>query len=67
MLELSNQRVVVTGAGQGLGAAIARVFVGLGADLVLMDVDAKGLDKVNAQIGGTAQCLVADLADAAAT
>lgn len=67
MLELSNQRVVVTGAGQGLGAAIARVFVGLGADLVLMDVDAKGLDKVNAQIGGTAQCLVVDLADANST
>lgn len=64
MLELSNQCVVITGAGQGLGAAIARVFAGFGADLVLLDVDAKGLNAVNGQIGGTAQCITTDLADA---
>ncbi len=67
MHKLANQRVVITGAGQGLGAAIARVFAGQGADLVLMDVNADGLDAVNAQIGGKAKCVAVDLTDAAAT
>lgn len=67
MPALSDQRVVITGAAQGLGAAIARVFAGLGADLVLMDVDAKGLEVVNAQLADTATVIAVDLADAQAT
>lgn len=67
MPALSDQRVVITGAAQGLGAAIARVFAGLGADLVLMDVDAKGLAAVNAQLAETATVIAVDLADAQAT
>lgn len=67
MPALAGQRVVITGAGQGLGAGIARVFATQGADLVLMDIDADGLGAVNDQIGGKAQLIVADLADAEAT
>jgi NAD(P)-dependent dehydrogenase (short-subunit alcohol dehydrogenase family) len=67
MPALKGQRVVITGAAQGLGAAIARVFAGQGPDLVLMDVDANGLAVVNDQIGGTAQLIPVDLADADAT
>lgn len=67
MPALSSQRVVITGAGQGLGAAIARVFAGHGADLVLMDVDAAALEAVGDEIGGKALCLSVDLADAQAT
>ena len=67
MPTLSDQRVVITGAGQGLGAAIARVFAGQGADLVLLDVNAGGLDAINDQIGGAATVICVDLADADAT
>lgn len=67
MPALAGQRVVITGAAQGLGAALARAFATAGADLVLMDVDAAGLDAVNAATGGAALCLPVDLADAAAT
>lgn len=67
MPALSDQRVVITGAGQGLGAAIARHFDAKGATLVLMDIDAAGLEDTNAQIGGTAECVTVDLADAVAT
>lgn len=67
MLSLAKQRVVVTGAGQGLGAAIARVFAGKGANLVLMDVDTAGLEAVNRQIGTKATMIPVDLADAQAT
>lgn len=67
MPALSQQQVVITGAAQGLGAAIARHFAAKGAALVLMDVNADGLDAVNRQIGGAAQCISVDLADAQAT
>lgn len=67
MPALSDQRVVITGAGQGLGAAIARHFAAEGAMLVLMDIDAEGLVVTNNQIGGNAECITVDLADAAAT
>ena len=67
MPALSDQRVVITGAGQGLGAAIARIFAGQGADLVLLDVNAGGLDAINDQIGGAATVICVDLADADAT
>lgn len=67
MPALNGQRVLITGAGQGLGAALARVFAGQGADLVLMDVDAPGLARVTDQIHGRATVHVVDLADADAT
>ncbi|QBX99962.1 SDR family oxidoreductase [Rhodophyticola sp. CCM32] len=67
MPALSDQRVLITGAGAGLGAALARVFAGHGTDLVLMDVDAGGLAAVCAGIGRQAQGIPVDLADAEAT
>lgn len=63
---LSDQRVCITGAAQGLGAAIARAFAARGAELVLMDVDVRGLEALNAALGGTATVIPADLSDATA-
>lgn len=62
---LPAQRVVITGAAAGLGAALARAFAQGGASLVLMDRDAEALAALGAETGG--QCLPVDLADAAAT
>ncbi len=64
---LGDQRVLVTGAAHGLGAALARGFAAAGADLVLLDADAAGLDAVREATGGRALCWVVDLADATAT
>ena len=39
-MQLVNKRAVITGAGSGIGAAIARAYAEQGARLVLADRDA---------------------------
>jgi NAD(P)-dependent dehydrogenase (short-subunit alcohol dehydrogenase family) len=53
-LDLTGRGVVVTGAARGIGAAYARAFAGLGARLVVNDLDAAGLDAVADEVGGLA-------------
>jgi 3-oxoacyl-[acyl-carrier protein] reductase len=61
---LSNRRVLVTGAGRGLGQEIARLFAGEGASVVLADLDgdaaALGADKITAD-GGSAVAIGCDV------
>lgn len=67
MPDLSEQTVLITGAAQGLGAAVARVFGRSGARLILMDRDQAGLDSVAGAIGGAVETHAVDLSDAVAT
>jgi 3-hydroxybutyrate dehydrogenase len=62
---VQGQSVVVTGAAQGLGAAIARHLHSLGARLILLDRDESGLAKTAAACPGAVLAVV-DLADAEA-
>ena len=64
---LADQAVIVTGAAQGLGAAIARRFEAEGARLVLMDYNAAGLAAVATDCGPLAIPIQVDLSDAADT
>ena len=48
--ELSGRIVMVTGAGQGLGAAIAEIMALHGAHTVLLDIDFDAVSTVAAQI-----------------
>lgn len=63
---IEGQTIVVTGAAQGLGAAIAGYLHGLGAQLILLDRDAEGLDTIAAEYPGVVTAVV-DLSDAGAT
>ncbi|MET8246528.1 SDR family oxidoreductase [Streptomyces sp. NPDC005202] len=53
-LELKNAGVVVTGAGSGIGASLARRFAAEGARLVVNDLDGAAAARVAAEVGGLA-------------
>ncbi len=59
--------VLLTGAAQGLGAAIARDLAETGARLLLLDRDAAGLEAVARDCEPEARFAVADLSDAEST
>jgi NAD(P)-dependent dehydrogenase (short-subunit alcohol dehydrogenase family) len=61
-VKLADQTIVVTGAAQGLGAAIARHLAGQGARMVLMDYNAEGLAQTQALSPG-ALTITVDLSD----
>ena len=58
--DFSNRVVLVTGAAQGIGAAIARAFTASGATVHIADIDGDGLTRVARDIGATGH--VTDLA-----
>jgi 3-oxoacyl-[acyl-carrier protein] reductase len=63
----AGQAVLVTGAAQGLGAAIAQRFVAEGANVVLADINAKRLEEATRTLrpGGTQiVAYAADISDA---
>lgn len=58
-MQIKNNNFVITGAAQGLGAAIAMALARRGAKLALLDVNAEGVDLVLRQCrqAGAADCL----------
>lgn len=60
--QFAGRRVLVSGAGKGIGRAIARLLAAEGAEVVALSRSAADLESLKAEIGGTS--LVADLANA---
>jgi len=63
-LDFNTKTVLVTGAAQGIGRAIADAFAASGATVVVTDIDDKGLADTADQLGLTAHVL--DLSDRSA-
>ncbi len=64
--ELDGRVVVLTGAGNGLGAAMARALAQAGASLLLCDRDAAGLERVRQELeptGAAVTLAVLDITD----
>jgi NAD(P)-dependent dehydrogenase (short-subunit alcohol dehydrogenase family) len=69
MNRLSNEVAVITGAGQGIGAAIARSFAQEGAAVVILEINAASGEAIAREIvsaGGKAIAYAVDVANAAA-
>ncbi len=67
-MQLNAKTAIVTGAGGGIGGAIAQRFAAEGAALICVDINAESVARVAADIraaGGRAETLVADVAEEA--
>jgi 3-oxoacyl-[acyl-carrier protein] reductase len=62
-MNLEGQNVIVTGAGQGIGEAVARLVVELGGRAILVDVQADKVNAVAASMGGRAEAQAGSVAD----
>ena len=54
-MRLDGKTAIVTGAGSGFGAGIARRFAAEGAKVMVVDLNAEAAEAVAAEIGGIAQ------------
>jgi NAD(P)-dependent dehydrogenase (short-subunit alcohol dehydrogenase family) len=64
---LHGRRALVTGAGSGIGRAIARALTAVGAKVAITDLDLSAAEAVAAELGESAIALRLDVTAAAAT
>jgi NAD(P)-dependent dehydrogenase (short-subunit alcohol dehydrogenase family) len=66
-MKLENKTAIITGAGRGIGLAIARRFAQEGAAVVLNDINAENADRAAAEVSKgdlAAVCVPGDVGDA---
>lgn len=64
-MRLQGKTVLVTGAAQGFGEGIARLFASEGASIIACDLNRDGAEKLAAELGGRAIGLGGDVAKVA--
>jgi NAD(P)-dependent dehydrogenase (short-subunit alcohol dehydrogenase family) len=61
--DFGDRVALITGAGGGIGAALAEGFAAEGMRIVAVDIDAGGAEATASRIGDAARAMVADVAD----
>ena len=64
MFELTGQTAIVTGAGTGIGEAIAQRLASAGARVAVLDIDSNAAEEVAGRLGGGAFAVAADVTNA---
>lgn len=64
-MNLEGQNIIVTGAGQGIGEAVARLVVELGGRAILVDVQGDKVKAVAQSLGAGAEAYVGSVAEPA--
>ena len=49
-MELTGQVAIVTGAGRGIGRATALELAGMGADIIIAELDQAGAERTAAEV-----------------
>jgi NAD(P)-dependent dehydrogenase (short-subunit alcohol dehydrogenase family) len=63
MERLRDRRVIVTGAGSGIGRAIVRRMASEGARLLIADIDGPAVEEVAAEVGAISRVVDVSKAD----
>lgn len=66
MFRLEDRSALITGAGGGIGAAVARAFAAAGARVLVTDIDEQAARRTAESIGGKAEHAALDVRDSAA-
>jgi NAD(P)-dependent dehydrogenase (short-subunit alcohol dehydrogenase family) len=62
-MRLRDKVAIITGAGSGIGRAIALGFAAEGASVIVSDINAEGAAAVAAEVGGAALANTCDVSD----
>jgi 3-oxoacyl-[acyl-carrier protein] reductase len=62
-MSLEGRNIVITGAGQGIGEAVARMVVDLGGNVILTDIQEDKVKAVADSLGGNAEAHAGDVSD----
>jgi len=65
LVDLSGRTIIVTGAGQGIGAAIGRMAHELGANVALVDLNGDNAGQIVSELGSRAKAYAGSVADPA--
>lgn len=63
LVSLEGKRIIVTGAGQGLGRAVADLAVSLGAKVAAVDLKPEGIEEFAGSHGGNALAFAGSVSD----
>jgi NAD(P)-dependent dehydrogenase (short-subunit alcohol dehydrogenase family) len=62
-MQIAGKAFIVTGAGSGLGAAVAERLAGAGASILIVDINAQGGEAVAARLGSNVSFIRTDVTD----